>query len=35
MLMLLACCRYVIIVIEMRWVRNGATQLGEVMECGK
>jgi hypothetical protein len=33
--MLLACCRYVIIVIEMMgWVRNDTTQLGVVKECG-
>lgn len=35
MLTLLACCHYVIIVIEMvGWVRNGATELGKVKECG-
>lgn len=34
-LVLLACCGHVIIVIETRWVRNGATKLGLVKECGE
>jgi hypothetical protein len=35
MLVLLACCHSVIIVIETGWVRNGATQLDVVKECGE